>query len=223
MRVHLVADPYPPYQFEEGGRVKGLDQETIAEAFAVHEVEVHTSLLPWGQCLERMDDRTADGIFQIVPTPERMRRYLFSDQLREERTVLFGRTGAHPLPEGADLQVRLRGRTLGVLRGYRYDAAIEALPFSVKGEFETQEALLRALADARVDLVLMDIGVAAHLVKTLGLYRIEQVPGHEIRRSLHVAFQQARGRLVELFNAGLQDVKRQELDRQIAGRYGAGI
>ncbi len=190
--VQLVADPYPPYQFEEVGTVKGIDQETIAEAFAVHGIQVHTALLPWKECLERMADRKADAIFQIAPTPERLRRYLFSDRLREERTILIGGAGTAPLGPGADIRKRLRGRTLGVVQGYTYDSAIEALPSSVKVELETQKALVHALAAASVDLILMDAGVAAYLVKKLGLRGVERVEGYEITAEDLAAIVKAR-------------------------------
>jgi polar amino acid transport system substrate-binding protein len=217
--VELVADPYPPYQFEDGGRIKGIDQETIREAFAVHEIQVGTVLLPWGECLQRMAERKADGIFQIARSPERQEFYLFSELLRTERTVLFARKGSQVrLQNGSVLREQLEGRTVGVLDGYSYNAEIEHLPEPVKVRVPNQETLLRALASGRVDLILMDNGVAAYLAGRLGVEGMEQV-GYAIARELHVAFQKQHRDLANLFNAGLREIRARKIDRRICENY----
>jgi polar amino acid transport system substrate-binding protein len=216
-----VADPYPPYQFEEGGRLRGIDLETIREAFAARGLEAGATLLPWSQCLEWMRERKAHGIFQIAPNPEREKLYLFSAQLRTERTALLQRAGGSlAIGDPAGIEEALAGRTLGILSGYSYDARIHGLPSSLKIELESQEALLRALAEGRVEAILMDLGVAAYLTRRLGLEPAERVEGFELRRTLHVAFQPAEAELARLFNAGLQDIRGRGKDRRIFERYG---
>ena len=219
--VRLVADPYPPYQFEDKGKVRGIDQDTIGEAFKAHGLRAGTTLLPWSQCLQWMQDRRADGIFQIAPTPEREKQFLFSAQLREERTVLLrSRTGSLAIGDPARMKEELRGHTLGILTGYSYGTTIDALPASLKMELASQEALLRALAEGRVDAILMDQGVADYLTKKLGLQPVERIESYELRRSLHVAFQQGEEELVRHFNAGLEEIRKRGRDLRIFRRYG---
>ncbi len=219
--VRLVADPYPPYQFEEKGRVRGIDQDTIAEALEARGLRAVTALLPWSECLQRMQEGKADGIFQIAPTPEREKQFLFSALLRVERTMLLQRrAGPLVLRDPAKLQEELRGHTLGILAGYSYDAGIEALPASLKTELASQEALVQALAEGRVDAILMDPVVADYLAGKLGLQPMEKIEGYELQRPLHVAFRQGEGQLVRLFNAGLEEIRKRGLDRRILQRYG---
>ena len=219
--IQLVADPYPPYQFEEGGRIRGIDQETIQEAFRLRGIEAHTVLLPWKECLQRMDQGKADGIFQIAPSADRRKVFLFSERLRTERTMLFARRGVTPLVgDNAEIGRLLAGRRLGVLDGYSYGPAIDDLEGSAKLSFGSQEELLLALMDGNVNLALMDAGVAFYLAGKMGFEGIEQVEGYTTERPLHVAFQKRHRGLAGLFNKGLQDVKAQAMDRRIFESYG---
>lgn len=211
-QVRMVADPYPPYQYEEGGRVRGIDQEIITEAFRFHGIATETRLLPWKECLEWMESGRADGIFQILPNPQRERLFLFSDRLRTEKTVLFQ-------PAGGDRDP-FRGQRLGVLAGYSYGPEVDGLPELQKAEYGSQEALLQALAAGEVGLILMDAGLAAYRMKTRGVREIEPVPGYEITRPLHAAFSRDRPGIVRLFNSGLEAVRRQGVYERILSSYG---
>jgi polar amino acid transport system substrate-binding protein len=218
--VRLVADPYPPYQFEEKGKVRGIDQDTIGEALRARGLRASTTLLPWNQCLQWMQDGKADGIFQIAPNPEREKQFLFSTQLRVERTVLLqSGAGSLAVRDPARIEEELRGRTLGILAGYSYDAGIDALPASLKMELASQEALVRALAEGRVDAILMDQGVADYLTRKLGLQPMERIKSYELRRPLHVAFQRGEEEIARLFNAGLEEIRKRGRDLRIFQRY----
>ncbi len=220
-RVTLVADPYPPYQYEEGGVVKGIDYEVIASAFQAVGCDVQINLCPWEECLQQLDNGKADGIFQISRTPEREKRYVFSDLLRTAKTVLFARSDrAIQLSETVDLHEQLESFTLGVLSGYSYDPAIDSLDPAIRVEVDPQEDLLLGLKEKRFDLAVMDVGVAAFLADKLGISGIKRVEGYTVTRELHVAFRPACEDLVAEFNTGLKELKQQGALQRIAKRYG---
>jgi polar amino acid transport system substrate-binding protein len=221
MVARLVADPYPPYQFEDDGRIRGIDQEIIQEAFALQGIHTSTVLLPWKECLQWMDQGKADGIFQMAPSEERKKIFLFSEKLRTEQTILFARSGgAVKIQGGRDIRQRLAGRTLGVLEGYSYGPDIDDFSESMKLKAGSQEALLAALAGGKADLVLIDAGVALYLAGKMGVTGIEQVEGYAIERPLHVAFLKRHHQLADLFNTGLQRVKTLAIDQRIFEDYG---
>lgn len=219
--VTLVADPYPPYQYQDGGAVKGIDADLIASAFQAVGYDVQVRLLPWEECLRQLDAGGADGIFQITRTPERERRYVFSELLRTAETAFFALSDqAIQLRETVDLREQLEPFTLGVLTGYSYDPAIDSLDPTTKVEVDGQEDLLLGLKDKCFDLAVMDSGVAAFLADKLGISGIKRVDGFAVTRELHVAFRPECEDLVAKFNTGLKKLKQQGTLQRIAARYG---
>lgn len=216
----MVADPYPPYQYEEEGEVRGIDQAVITAAFEVHAVAAETRLLPWKDCLEWVEQGKADGIFQILPTPEREKLFLFSDRLRTEKTLLFRRSGRPGAAAGMGVRDPFRGQRLGVLEGYSYGPAIDRLRETDKVERQSQEDLIQALAAGEVDLILVDAGAAAYLTGKLGIRGTEPVSGYEITRALHVAFRRQHAEIARVFNSGLAAVRRQGVYARILESYG---
>lgn len=222
-RITLVADPYPPYQYEEGGTVKGVDYEVIASAFQAAGYDVQVRLLPWAECLRQLDAGGADGIFQITCTSEREERYVFSHLLRTAETDFFARSNlAIQLRETVDLREQLESFVLGVLAGYSYDPVIDSLDPTMKAEVGCQEDLLLGLKEKRFDLAVMDSGVAVFLADRLGISGIKRVEGFAVTRELFVAFQPARTDLVVSFNEGLKTLKQRGALQRIAERYGLG-
>ncbi len=218
--VKLVADPYPPYQYEENGIIKGVDHDIITRAFKEHGIEMETRLFKWDVCIEQMEKRKADGIFQITRTPEREKIFLFSKPLRTARTVFYRNAKSSlDLIKDIELSVQLEGYRLGVLAGYSYDFIIDSLNKSLKVEVDNQESLLEGLKREEFDLAIMDIGVAAYLMKKTNINCIEMVEGYEIKRRLHVAFQKELVELVNLFNQGLDRIKEKGLYNQIFKKY----
>lgn len=221
MLVQLVADPYPPYQFSEGGMIRGVDHDVVAAAFAEHGLRSETRLLSWDECLRRVVEGEADGIFQIQRSPERDKTYLFSQSIRTARTVFFKRAGFRfAFGPGQDPVETLAGLRLGVVAGYGYGDPVDAVPDEAKIAVESQEELLAGLVDDRFDLIAGDLGVISFLSRKLGIADIERVEGAEIARVLHVAFNKERGDLVTLFDSAFEQIIREGLRDKIFRQYG---
>jgi polar amino acid transport system substrate-binding protein len=210
MIVHLVADPYPPYQYEESGTIKGVDHDAIVEAFKIGGIEARTRLLPWDLCMKSMEEGSADGVYQIAKTPEREGQFLFSELLRTAKTVLCCLSGA-PF---ADQRLRMSSpidfekHAIGVLAGYSYNPAIDGLKPPHKIEVGNHELLILGLRESRFELALMDQGVAEYLFAEHRITDIVRIEGYGIERDLFVAFQKKRADLAEAFNSGLKRLRR---------------
>ena len=228
LTARLVADPYPPYQYEEDGAIKGADHDVVHQAFRASGIEARTALHPWDECMRRMESGLADGVYQIMKTPEREHSYLFSDLLRAAKTVLFGlKCGiAGDAPRSNRFSSRrpteglFTGLKLGVLGGYSYHPAVDGLTPAQKIETAGHELLLQGLREGKFDLALMDLGVAEHLFNELDIENVARVGSLEIARDLYLAFQKGRGDLVKLFNEGLGIVRRSGAYDAVYSRYG---
>ena len=219
--VKLVADPYPPYQYQENDTVKGIDHDIIVSTFKEHETDTEIQLFPWESCIELMENKKVDGIFQIAYTPEREKTFLFSRPFRTARTV-FLRNASTLLEFEKNVEISLQLKTyrIGVLSGYSYDPAIDSLPESARTEVKGQEMLLEGLLRGRFDLALMDSGVATYLIGKMNIGGIERVEGYEIKRQLHVAFQKDRYDLANLFNVGFEKIKEKGIYNEVFKDYG---
>lgn len=219
--IKLVADPYPPYQFEKEGRVTGMDHDIIFEAFKAHGVEARTTLHHWDECLALMDALKADGIFQITRTGEREKRFVFSGRLRTARTLFYKRTESSISLDGVTgLADQLSGETVGVLAGYSYNKTVDRLERELKVEKTSSEDLLLGLARGEFSLALMDQGVAAFLMKMAGVDGVEPVAGFDIPRPLYVAFRKDLSEPARLFNSGLEEIRKNGVYDTVIRRYG---
>ena len=218
--IQLVADPYPPYQYIEGGKVHGIDQDVIQAAFREHGIEIHTRLFAWDECIQIMEAGLADGLFQIQPTAERARTFHFSALLRTARTVFLGNSRI-PI-DLSNMQTEaavLEKHSLATVSGYSYDPAIDELSGPNRILVADQEALLIGLDQGNFDLALMDWGVALFLCRKLGIEGVGKVAGFEYQRQLHVAFQKELGEIVDLFNSGLEKLEKEGGCRRIYEKY----
>jgi polar amino acid transport system substrate-binding protein len=220
-RVRLVADLYPPYQFEEHGIIRGVDHDVIAESFKIQNIKAETTLHSWDECMSMMDSGKADGIFQITTTPERKARFLLSEQLRAASTLFFKRAGfSKDLDSNVDLASQLKGMKTGLLSGYSYDPAVDSLSDELKVATDSSESLLFGLRQGEFDLALMERGVAAYLMARLRIEEIDNIPGYEIQRQLYVAFQKDLTELASHFNTGLRKIKESGVYDEIFRKYG---
>ncbi len=222
--VRLVADPYPPYQYEEGGTTKGLDYELIATAFAAGGVEATIQLLPWEACMAAMAAQDADAIFQITRTPQREEKYVFSAPFRTARTLLFKqRSTPLELSNFAELEQVAMTHPIGTVKGFSYDPLVEALAPEAKIETDSQEELFQDLADKRFVLALADSGVAAYLLEKMSLDDIRPLESFGIERDLHLAAQKELPGVVQAFDAGLHELRREGSYAQIIDRRAVSL
>ena len=218
----IVADPYPPYQYLGDGRMLGLDHDLVVNAFKSVGVYVRIELHPWDECIRLLDNGTADAVFQMVRTPEREEKYLFSDLLRKATIMLYrSKSFNFRLRGDSEIEDQLQGYRLGLVKGYSYGPQIDGLRGVVKIEVEDQEGLLNGLVNGSFDLALIDRGVSVYLMDRLGLKgKLEEVEGFKITRDLYVAFRRDKEALLTSFNMGLKKIRLNGMYQRIFRKYG---
>ncbi len=219
--VTLVADPFPPYQYVRDGALAGLDYEIIQQAFRSQGLDISVALHPWDECVRQMDEQRADGAFQVAKTPERERRFLFSDLLRTARTVFYCHASTPVGLRRDGLAAQLRELTTAVVSGYSYGATFDDLADIPKLAADSNEAGLLALAARRADLAIVDDGVGAHLLAALRLGdTLRRVPDFEMQRPLFVAFNPGREDFRAAFDRGQTEIRRRGVYAALMAKYG---
>lgn len=160
--LRLVATEFPPYTgagLQEGGAAAAITRATLARAGLA--MELH--LRPWARALSEVQQGMWDGIIGAWYSPERERYLAFPQGLGINNRIGFMARAGSRL--AVDDLARLGGLTIGVVRDYANPPAFE------RARLRRDEALddisnLRKLLAGRIDLALIDKGVAFHLLQT---------------------------------------------------------
>jgi polar amino acid transport system substrate-binding protein len=115
--VKVASGEYPPYTGEflpHGGFVNHV----LTEAFRLVGYEVQITYYPWARAFERARSGGADAVSYCYVTEKRKREYWLSDQLTEERLVVFSRRET-AVPDWKSL-ADFKGFRIGATRGFSY-------------------------------------------------------------------------------------------------------
>jgi polar amino acid transport system substrate-binding protein len=219
--VTLATTDYPPYygpQLPQGGVIA----EIAREAFRRQGYTLRIEWYPWARALKTAQDGSVDGLLGLWRSAERELWLDFSLPLPANQVGFFQRADA---PVAFKSMGELKGRRIGIVRGY-----VNPKSF-VDAQLPTEEASddttnLRKLAAGRVDLILIDKGVARYLlrstlpelqsrlmwleppIETFALYVgfTKRLPRHE--------------RLLAAFNRGLQEIEKDGTLQRLVGAAG---
>ncbi|WP_067066115.1 substrate-binding periplasmic protein [Roseateles chitosanitabidus] len=160
--LRLVATEFPPYTGSAlpGG---GIASEITRAALAQAGQSVTLSFRPWARALLEFQRGDFDAVVGAWRSAERERTMRFPTPLGILNQIGFmARAGAGLRVD--DLSA-LQGKRIGVVNGYANPERFEAAKLPVEGAVDDL-ANLRKLLAGRVDLALIDKGVAMHLLET---------------------------------------------------------
>lgn len=202
--LRVGADIFPPYQYyDESGQATGIDCNKVRRVLEKMGCGMDLFMdSEWTEVQKRFDSHGLDIAFQVQPTPERLKKYYFSDLLREAATELV--SNDPKLKINSYNEISQRGLKLGVLAGYTNGPDIDALPVNCKAEFANSEELLKNISVGTVDLGVFDQGVKAFLMKKNNITNIYAIESMTFTRPLHVIFNDAA--LRDRFNAAMAEL-----------------
>ncbi|WP_343629505.1 transporter substrate-binding domain-containing protein [Roseateles sp.] len=207
--VRLVATEFPPYTGSTlpGG---GIACEITRAALAQAGQTVTLSFRPWARALLEFQRGDFDAVVGAWRSAERERTMRFPAPLGILNQVGFmARAGAGIRVD--DLNA-LRGRRIGVVNGYANPERFEAAKLPVEGAVDDL-ANLRKLLAGRIELALIDKGVAMHLLETQlheGAGKLVWTEPAITEIPLYTAFSRTRGdgeRIAAAFARGLGDMQ----------------
>lgn len=190
--LRLVTGNYPPYEYLENGRPRGLSVELLEEAFRRCHRAIHIEILPWARALAETRSGHADAVFSTLKTPEREAELIFSDEtLVALDSSLFIRHGA-PVAYRGDLAA-LKGYAIGILNGTSsgpaFDAAVTSGALPHVDRANDTETNIRKLLAGRIDLMASDRYVALYYLRRAGLAdRVEELAPPLQRDQSYLAF-----------------------------------
>lgn len=217
--LKVVTSEYPPYEFLEGGEVKGTDTRTIRQVLYAMGYQPEIRILPWARAEASTRAGTSDMIYSLTYSRNRDRYYHFTAPISQARDVFFKL-------ESRDLEWQelddLAGFRIGLSAAYSYDP--EFMEWLARGNarvtqisHESPELTgLRMVALGRIDLFICEESVCSHLIdKHLSQYpELSKVSAMArtvgATRGFRAAFsrQHPRGKaLRDEFNQVLEDIR----------------
>ncbi|CAH2602269.1 Amino acid ABC transporter substrate-binding protein [Rhodovastum atsumiense] len=206
----LIDEANPPFMYADAGKPAGIYNALISEAFRRIGLAADMSAAPWKRAIAGLD-AAENGVGGIYSNAERQRKYDFSDKLFDEVIVVYVPKARAFGFSGVD---SLKGKTVGVIRGWSYgddfDAAVKA------GTIRTEETASDAsnfakLALGRIDAVLAirEAGKVAMAAQGVG----EKVTALDPPLSSNPSFlafsrQAGKGELLGRFNTALGAMRR---------------
>ena len=183
--LQLGSTPWPPYTDNDGSPRVAIDLVHTALTRGGHSAK--TTIVPDGTLTDQLKQGAFAGSAAMWRSPEREAFLLFSEPYLENRMVLVGRAGS-------DVRARsfkeLRGKKIGIVEGYAYGPELDRATEPTFVRALSTELSLRALLDKKVDYVLADSLLMAHVFQQYPRQATERLVVAEaplITRTLHFA------------------------------------
>jgi len=112
--LSIIGQEYPPFNWNEGGEVKGGMVEVMKKACERLKYNCRFSLVPLARAMQMLEEGSTDGVMSLVPTPDRTRFSNFSPTIVVSNLSYFGVKGK---VKKLDNLKDLEGWTVGTVRG----------------------------------------------------------------------------------------------------------
>lgn len=211
--LRLVTLEYPPYEYTEEGKLKGLAVEVIKRTFKEMKQPITIEVLPWARAMRYIKNGNRDAVFTAFKTPQRERFADFSNQVLMQQAVsLFVRKDSKIEYDG-DLK-KLTPYSLGVVREISYglilDSAIKDKSFRRVEEANEGTQNFGLLLNQRVDMVASTKFGGYHILRLLKRKDdVKELPVSIQKLPSYIAFSKVRKltKIRDQFDSALSRLK----------------
>ncbi len=179
-RLVVGADPFPPYQYiNNDGKICGIDYDVVSSIINMMGYEAKYIIKKWMIIKKMFDNEEIDVLFQVQKTPEREKRYYFSEKLRDAVTLIVTSTNNTHYRNVDDL-LKDNGK-LAVEKNYQYGEIIDSIDKNNKVYFQS-------LNNGEEKYGVVDLKVFEYLNKNNLYNNIKIINNLHFNRSLYVIF-----------------------------------
>ncbi|KXI29827.1 substrate-binding periplasmic protein [Paraglaciecola hydrolytica] len=88
-QLTLYTEHFPPYNFEENGKIRGINADILNEACAMANVSCEMQIYPWLRAFELAEKTPTSGIFTISKTEAREHLFQWVGPLASSKAFLY--------------------------------------------------------------------------------------------------------------------------------------
>ena len=225
--LEITTDDWPPYEYEENGKVVGFSTEIMEAVLKDMNVNISTlKVYPWARAEYMASEGLVDIIYSAAKSDKRMECCHFPDEhLINSPNVLFIRKedlGKLKFNSFNDL----KGHSVGIVRDYSYTK--EFMDYLKNENIVTDIAFddtsnFKKLMAKRIDYIPADLGNSIGIIKKLNLTgKVHAFLGNPIKTDgLYIMFSKKRIKksFVDKFSAHLTKFKKTEAYNKIYKKY----
>lgn len=166
-QIHFATDSFPPYYYEEDSTLKGVQYELAKAVFDKMDTQIKITFMPWKRAVLIAEAGKVDGVFGVTKTEERQKWLIYPEEpLMLVTLTIFKRADDPFTYTGVS---SLKGKTVGVIKGYSYGEAFDNSTLFKKEEVKNIGQNFRKMLLGRVDLVAGYSVVGKHILKSMAL------------------------------------------------------
>jgi polar amino acid transport system substrate-binding protein len=169
--VEMLTEAYPPYNFNEGGTLRGIAVDLLIAA--THKMEApikrdEIKLQPWARAYRKILEGPNVGLFATTRTDEREDKFKWVGPIVKTRIVVLAKKSSEISISSAD---DLKNYSFGVIRGDIGEQLIEGVgvPESKIRQASNADSLAKQLDVGRIQLWAYEENVARWFIETNGL------------------------------------------------------
>lgn len=220
----LANAPYPPFVMPTGHpEGPGIDMEIAMRVLERLGITAQVRIEPFKRVLAMLEEGRADMTTSLSFREDRDRYLLWSTPYRNDTTYIFYvRNDSAFAPRKLE---DLRGRTVGMARGFVFPEAFMQDSAIAKGEAPHMKSLAAMLLEGRFDAIIVNSLAGRHELKATGrMNEIRQAPFSIMSpgdAGTFMGFSRARVHrdLVRRFNAELERLKADGVIDEIERKY----
>jgi len=158
---------------DDKGQLTGFEVEIARALCTTMQVNCNISPLPFADVLANLDKKNADfAVASILKTPERQKKYLFTDRYWRSSSSFVGKAGTWPtgvMPALAGLRIAVNANT-------KQDEYIhKTVSNGIVISFASPHDALRAVADGKTDICLVPTIFALQFMMSIDGRELETV------------------------------------------------
>lgn len=92
--IHLVTESYPPFNYTDNGKLKGLSVELMHKVMEAAKLPYDMELMPWARAITLAEHNDGYCVFTTVHNKERDRRFQWVEPLLTSHAYLIKSTGS---------------------------------------------------------------------------------------------------------------------------------
>ncbi|HPM00993.1 MAG: amino acid ABC transporter substrate-binding protein [Candidatus Cloacimonetes bacterium] len=197
-KLTFICEEYPPYEYTQNKVPKGLDVEIIDRVCKEAKLDYEIQFYPWERCMQMIKEGRADAIFGILKNNERLAFLKYPDKSvsMDKRVLITKKNNPSVINKLEDL----KGRTVGVVRGYAYSDVFDKSEIFKKDISASSESMIDKLKGDRFEFAAISEYVAKYYIGNESWSNFKVQPYIITSDPLYTAFSKKSENAMKLFD-----------------------